>query len=109
MADDAARNLLEAQLTALRQLYREGKLDEATLYKGIVCIAADILAVGDVIRAQSVIQTIPLDYFRNDQMAQMRADLKYAETAYVLALRLLQAGVVHLGPVVVPNMAPATA
>jgi hypothetical protein len=109
--DAEAEKKCDEQLAALTSMYREKQLEANLYYKCLVALAYEF-SIGDKhLRAATLAQGIPLEYFRDVQRQQMQEDPNYAYVAYTLALNLLQQGFVHIGagPTLSPTMAPASA
>ncbi len=107
--DKELEKQIEGAIAATTAMFRAKEIDGPTYYKCLVSMAFEFSTVGEHLRAASITQGIPLEYFRDQQRKQMEEDGNYAYIAYTLALNLLQQGFVHLGPKATPTMPAASA
>jgi hypothetical protein len=101
--------LIQDQLVAVQQLRRDEKIDENVYHKCMVAIAYEYAVRDEGLRAAALIQTIPIEYFRNVQPQQMRDDPAFCTIAFVTAMKLVKDGFVEIGPKLVINQGPANA
>jgi hypothetical protein len=100
---------LEEAIAAVTKLYREKLLPPEGYFKSMLCLAYEYSVQGENLRAASIAQGVPREYYQKVQRQQMVEDGNYAYVAYTLALNLLQAGFVHLGPATAATMPAASA
>jgi hypothetical protein len=107
--DERIERQLQESLAVVTQMYRQGVLAPDDYHKCVVSLAYEFSVAGYHLRAASIIQSVPLEYFQSVQRKQMEEDGRYAYIAYTLALNLVQNGLVHLGPKVAATMPAASA
>lgn len=77
---------------ALKSLKNQGKIDENSYYKMIVCVSSEYIAQHMFDEAADLIRTIPSTYFEKEQREQMLEDEEYATVAVSIAKKLHDAG-----------------
>lgn len=105
--DPQVQQQVEKSLAAVTQMYRDKQLPAEQYYKCVLCLAYEFSSGDDHLRAASMAQTIPLEYYRETQRQQMIEDPNFAYISYTLALNLFQAGLVHLGGATPSSTMPA--
>lgn len=101
---------LEASVAALTSLYKARQIEPKDYYKGMLSIAYNYCTEGDKLRAASIAQGIPRDYYESVHRQQMTEDPNFSYVSYSLALELLHAGYVSLtGPTPASTMKAASA
>lgn len=100
----------EESIAALTSLYKEKRIEPEHYFKGMLVVAYEYSQAGDNLRAASIAQGIPQDYYRERQRQQMIEDPNFSYISYTLALNLFQAGYVSLsGPAPTTTQQPARA
>lgn len=92
----SAKENVDQHLLALKTLKAEGKLDDSSFYKMVVCLSSEYIAAGEPHSALALLQSIPKGYYEEVQRQQMLEDSEYAEVAVEIAKRLVEAGVVSI-------------
>jgi hypothetical protein len=100
---------IDDQVAAVTRLHREGQIDDNVFHKCMVAIAYEYAVRDEPLRAAGIIQSIPVEYFREVQMKQMQEDPSYCLVAFACAQRLVADGIIHMGPKFTVNQGPASA
>lgn len=100
---------LDESLVALTNLYRDNQIEPNSYYKCLVCLAYEFAIADKGLRAASIAQGIPVDYFKGVLRKQMQEDANFAYLTYTLSLCLLEQGLVHLGSAIPATMPAARA
>ena len=90
--------------SAIREMRKQGQIDDAQLYKMTVSLAYEFSVIGEMESAVSMLQGIPVEYFKNTQQQQMDQDGTYRQVATELAQKLVDSGIVSLNKMPAVNM-----
>ena len=101
---------LQAARAALKAMRADETIkDDATYGKLMVMHAYEWVAIQEIGTAVEVLRELPLSYFQEIQPGQMDSDRQFRDISYLVAHALVVAGVVDLGPKIVPTQAEAKA
>ena len=102
--------LLKQNLAILAGMRQNRQIDDATYFKGVVCIAYEYAVNDSLSSALALLSLIPEVYFRVAQPQQLSQDNTYWEVASELATILVAKGYAGLeSDDVRPTQAPAKA
>ena len=84
--DADIRISVQDAVEALRQLHKEGVIDDKLLYKGLVSLAYEYAVNDEVSAMTKLLLEVPLSYYRDgDQLQHICDDLKYAAVCQEMA------------------------
>jgi inosine/xanthosine triphosphate pyrophosphatase family protein len=92
--------------TAIKQLYRDKKIDENVFYKMAATVAYDFMVIDDIEACVCVLNGIPATYFEQAFTEQLQQDPEFERVALALAKAIHERKIV-LG--VRPTQKPAQA
>ncbi len=94
-------------LRALRDLAKNGQIDQPTLYKGLVALAFEFATGQEPTWVTKLLLDVPVSYYRDYQPQQMLDDPKYAQLCLELSKLLVLYGMADIGPTI--NQPPGIA
>ncbi len=92
---------------AMRDLYKNGQIEAAIYYKGLVALAYEFAVGNETGWVTKLLLEVPVSYYKDDQPQQMVEDEDYATLCLELSRLLVLYGMVDVGPII--NQSPGVA
>lgn len=74
-------------------MHRTGALPDEVYHKFLVSLAYEFSQADEVLRAVALLQSVPVEYFQNSLITQMKEDSNFAHVAYSVAKAVHDSGV----------------
>jgi len=94
-------------IKAMRDLHKNGQIDDSTFYKSMVCLAYEFALGEEKTWVTKLLLEVPISYYKDTQAQQCMDDPDYAELCLELSKLLILYGMVDMGPVI--NQPPGVA
>lgn len=101
---------VDGALATIEKIFKSGAMESQVYYKCLVSLAYEYILADAGQEGLIQLSRVPPAYFKDYQLAQMKADSMYSDLVVLLSYKLIQMGVVDgSDEVVVPTMTQARA
>lgn len=85
---------LNGALATVERIFKSGTMDKDVYHKCLVSLGFEYICADEQQEGLVLISRVPISYYQDVQLKQMREDKMYAELVVLLSYKLVQMGVV---------------